>query len=75
MAIGNRRIDWSALGAAIGSAVLFTLLPSSPFLWGASYHHWLLGLAVGIVLGLYFYVRRDRYGEPGPDADETWFPR
>jgi hypothetical protein len=54
---------------------VFTLLLSSPFLWAASYHHRLLGLAVGIGLGLYFYVRRDRYGEPGPDADETRFPR
>ena len=34
-----------------------------------------LALAVGIVLGLYLYVRRERYSEPGPDADETRFPR
>lgn len=70
----GRRIDWPALGAAIGSAVLTTLLLSSPFLWGASYQHWLIGLAVGVALGLYFYVRRDRYREPGPDADEQRFP-
>jgi hypothetical protein len=69
-----RRLDWAALGANVGSAVLFTLLLSSPFLWGAHYTHWLLGLAIGILLGLYFYVRRDRYREPGPDADETRFP-
>jgi NAD(P)-dependent dehydrogenase (short-subunit alcohol dehydrogenase family) len=24
---------------------------------------------------LYFYLRRERYSEPGPDADETRFPR
>jgi hypothetical protein len=70
-----RRLDWAAFGANVGSAVLFTLLLSSPFLWGAHYTHWLLGLAIGILLGLYFYVRRDRYSEPGPDADETRFPR
>ena len=70
-----RRLDWAALGANVGSAVLFTLLLSSPFLWGAYYSHWLLGLAIGILLGLYFYVRRDHYSEPGPDADETRFPR
>lgn len=70
----GRRIDWPALGAAIGSAILTTLLLSSPFLWGASYQHWLIGLAVGVALGLYFYVRRDRYREPGPDADEQRFP-
>jgi hypothetical protein len=29
----------------------------------------------GIILGLYFYLRRERYSEPGPDADETRFPR
>jgi hypothetical protein len=69
-----RRIDWAALGANVGSAVLFTLLLCSPFLWGAHYTHWLLGLAIGIILGLYFYVRRERYSEPGPDADETRFP-
>ena len=70
-----RRLDWAALGANVGSAVLFTLLLSSPFLWGGHYSHWLLGLAIGILLGLYFYVRRDHYSEPGPDADETRFPR
>jgi hypothetical protein len=70
-----RRIDWTALGANVGSAVLFTLLLLGPFLVGAQYRLWLLGLAIGIVLGLYFYLRRERYSEPGPDADETRFPR
>ena len=56
-----RRIEWAALGANLGSAVLFTLL--------------LLGLAIGSILGLYLYLRRDRYSEPGPDADETRFSR
>ena len=70
-----RPIDWAALGATLGSTVLFTLLLLSPFLWGAHYGQWLLGLAIGLVLGLYFYLRRDRYSEPGPDADETRFPR
>jgi hypothetical protein len=70
-----RRVDWAALGANLGSTVLFTLLLLSPFLWGAHYLHWLLGLAIGLVLGLYLYLRRDRYDEPGPDADETRFPR
>jgi hypothetical protein len=74
MTIGNRRIDWPALGAAMGPAVLFTLLLSSPFLWGAGVSSWLVGLAIGVALGLYFYVRRDRYSEPGPDADERCFP-
>jgi hypothetical protein len=70
-----RRIHWAALGANVGSAVLFTLLLSTPFLVGAHYRLWLLGLAIGIILGLYFYLRRERYSEPGPDADETRFPR
>jgi hypothetical protein len=70
-----RGIDWAALGANVGSAVLFTLLLLGPFLVGAHYSHWLLGLAVGIILGLYFYVRRERYSESGPDADENRFPR
>ncbi len=69
------RLDWAALGAKLGSAVLFTLLLSSPFLWGAGWSHWLIGLTVGIALGLYLYIRRDHYSEPGPDADETRFPR
>jgi hypothetical protein len=68
-------IDWAALGANVGSAVLFTLLLLSPFLWGAHDRHWLLGLAIGLILGGYFYLRRDRYSEPGPDADQTKFPR
>jgi hypothetical protein len=75
MTTSGWRIDWAALGANMGSTVLFTLLLLSPFLWGAHYTHWLIGLAIGIVLGLYFYVRRERYTEPGPDADETRFPR
>ena len=70
-----RRIDWAALGANVGSAVLFTLLALGPFLVGANRLLWLLGLAIGIILGLYFYLRRERYNEPGPDADETRFPR
>jgi hypothetical protein len=70
-----RRIDWAALGANVGSAVLFTLLTLGPFLVGAHYGLWLLGLTIGTILGLYFYLRRERYREPGPDADETRFPR
>ena len=69
------RIDRVALGVNVGSAVLFTLLLMAPFLVGAHYRLWLLGLAIGIILGLYFYLRRERYSEPGPDADETRFPR
>jgi hypothetical protein len=42
---------------------------------GAHYTHWLLGLSIGLTLGLFFYLRRERYQEPGPDADETRFPR
>ena len=68
------RIDWAALGASVGSAALFTFLLFGPFLVGAHYRLWLLGLAIGIILGLYFYLRRERYREPGPDADETRFP-
>jgi hypothetical protein len=75
MTRGLRRIDWAALGVHVGSTVLFTLLLLSPFLWGAPYGQWLLAVAFGLLLGLYFYVRRDRYSEPGPDADETRFPR
>ena len=70
-----RRINWAVLGANVGSAVLFTLLLLSPILWGAHLAHWLLGLAIGTALGIYFYACRDRYSEPGPDADETRFPR
>jgi hypothetical protein len=69
-----RRIDWAALGTNLGSAVLFTLLLLGPFLVGAHYRLWLLGLTIGVILGLYFYLRRERYREPGPDADETRFP-
>jgi hypothetical protein len=69
------RIDWAAFGVNVGSAVLFTLLLMAPFLVGAHYSLWLLGLVIGIILGLYFYLRRERYSEPGPDADETRFPR
>ena len=62
------RIGWAALVASVGSAALFTLLLLGPFLVGAHYRLWLLGLAIGIVLGLYFYLRRERYREPGPRA-------
>jgi hypothetical protein len=75
MILGGHHIHWPALGAAMGPSVLFTLLLSSPFLLGAGYLHWLAALAFGILLGLYLYIRRDHYTEPGPDADETWFPR
>ena len=70
-----RRIDWAALGTNVGSTVLFTLLLLVPFLVGTHYRLWLLGLAMGLILGLYFYLRRERYSEPGPDADEARFPR
>jgi hypothetical protein len=72
---GVRRVDWALLGGSVGSTVLFTLLLLSPLLLGARLEHWLLGLCIGITLGLYVYVRRDRDGEPGPDADERRFPR
>jgi hypothetical protein len=42
---------------------------------GVHYSYWLIGLALGTVLGVDFYVRRERYAEPSPDADETRFPR
>ena len=70
-----RRIDWPALGASLGSTLLFTLLLLSPFLWGAAIWHWLLAVAIGRVLGIYYYIAKERYEEPGPDADETRFPR
>jgi hypothetical protein len=76
-----QHINWAALGANLGSALLFTLLLLSPFLWGAplalaaGHWHWLLAIAIALVLGLYFYVRREPHEEPGPDADETRFPR
>ena len=72
---GVRWIDWAAQGASVGEAVLFTLLLLSPFLWSARPAHWLLGLGLGVGLGGWFFIRRDRYREPGPDADETRFPR
>jgi hypothetical protein len=74
MTLRSPRIDWPALGAALGPAVLFTLLMSSPFLWGAGFHLGLVGLAFGVLLGLYLYIRRDHYSDPGPDADEHRFP-
>jgi hypothetical protein len=70
-----RRVDWAALGSSVGSAVLFSLLLSAPFLLGAPSGMWLLGPAAGVVLGVYLYLRRGRDSEPGPDADETRFPR
>ena len=70
-----RHIDWAAFGANLGSTLLFTLLLLSPFLWGAPVWHWLLAVAIGLVLGLYLYARRERFEEPGPDADETRFRR
>jgi hypothetical protein len=36
---------------------------------------WLLGPTAGVVVGDYLYLRRERFSEPGPDADETRFPR
>jgi hypothetical protein len=69
-----RRIDWAALGASVGSSLLFTLLLSAPFLLGAGVRLWLVVPAAAVVLGVYLYLRRDRDSEPGPDADETRFP-
>jgi membrane protease YdiL (CAAX protease family) len=71
----GRRVDWAALGASVGSAVLFALLCSAPFLIGAHHSLWLVGPAVGVVVGTYLYLRRDRESEPGPDADEIRFRR
>jgi hypothetical protein len=35
----------------------------------AGERHWLLAVAISLVLGIYFYVRRERFEEPGPDTD------
>ena len=75
MSRGLWRIDWADLGSSVGSAVLFIMLLSAPFLLGAHYGLWLVGPVVGTGLGVYLYLRRDRYSEPGPDAAETRFPR
>jgi hypothetical protein len=69
------RLDSAALGASVGAAVLFTLLWLAPMLLGASHTWWLAGLGLGIVLGVWLYVRRARDQEPGPDAEERRFPR
>jgi hypothetical protein len=69
------RVDWAALGSSVGSAVLFALLLSAPFVLGAPSGMWLLGPTAGVVVGVYLYLRRERFSEPGPDADETRFPR
>jgi hypothetical protein len=70
-----RRIDWTSLGASVGSSLLFSVLVSLPILLGAGYRLWLVSLVVGVVVGVVLYVRRDRYSEPGPDADEVRFGR
>ena len=70
-----RRIDWRALAVSVGSSLLFSLLLSLPFLLGAGYRLWLVWPVVGVVAGVFLYVRRDRYSEPGPDADDVRFPR
>ena len=75
MARSLPHIDWAALGSSVGSTVLFSVLLSAPFLLGAHYVLWLLGPAVGVVVGVYLYLRRDHYSEPGADADDTRFPR
>jgi hypothetical protein len=68
-------VRWSALGASVASSSLLTVLAMLPLLLGVHYAYWVLVLAAGIVLGVYIYIRRDKYAEPGPDADETRFPR
>jgi hypothetical protein len=70
-----RRIDWAALAASVGSSLLFSLLLSLPLLLGAGYRLWLIWPVVGVVVGVYLYLRKERYSEPGPDAEETRFPR
>ena len=70
-----RHIDWPALAASVGGSSLLTVLAMLPLLMGVRYTYWLLVLAAGIVLGVYLYVRRMKNTEPGPDADETRFPR
>ena len=70
-----RRIDWTALAASVGSSLLFSPLLSLPFLLGAGYRLWLVWPVAGAVVGVFMYVRRDRYSEPGPDAHDVRFPR
>ena len=70
-----RRLDWTALGASVANSLLFSVLVCLPFLLGAGYRLWLVSPFVGVVVGVFLYVRRNRHSEPGPDADEVRFPR
>ena len=69
-----QHINWASIGVNLGSTLLFALLLLSPFLWGEALWRWLLAVAIALVLGVYVYARRERYEEPGPDADETDSP-
>ena len=69
-----QHINWAALAPPRpGAAVHPAATQSVPV--GRPLRHWLLAVAIALVLGLYFYVRREHYEEPGPDADETRFSR
>jgi hypothetical protein len=70
-----RRIDWAALGASLGSTVLFTLLLLSPFLWGRTTSTGCSGWPSGSSWASTSTCAGTAYDEPGPDADETRFPR
>lgn len=66
----NLRIDWTALVESLAGSTILVMVAAIPLLAGRPIRQWALAAALGLVIGLFVYVRvelRRRSGKDAPD--------
>jgi hypothetical protein len=70
-AMKNLRIDWPVFLECVLGSIILVMVGLIPMLAGAPLGHWALAAALGLVIGLFIYVRVDLRRRSGKDASEN----